>query len=95
MAVGVGASIGTLGFPNVLRGATAPEVLVGHLQPLSGFLAFDGQNHKRVELLAIDEINEAGGIKSLGGAKLKLLDADSEGKPNRAFVLEEGRIPLS
>jgi branched-chain amino acid transport system substrate-binding protein len=35
--------------------------------------------------LAVKEINEAGGIKSLGGAKFKVLDADSEGKPELAI----------
>ena len=30
--------------------------------------------------MAVEEINAAGGIKSLGGAKLVLLHADSQGK---------------
>jgi branched-chain amino acid transport system substrate-binding protein len=37
----------------------------------------------------VKEINDAGGIKSLGGAKLKLLDADSEGKPELAISAVE------
>ena len=40
-------------------------------------------------MLAVKEINDAGGIKSLGGAKLKLLDADSEGKPELAVSAVE------
>jgi len=52
---------------------------------LSGSLAFDGQEMRNGLLLAVKEINEAGGIKSMGGAKLKLLDADSEGKPELAI----------
>ena len=74
-----------VGFPNVLRGASPPDILIGHVHPLSGFLAFDGQEQKHAVMYGIKEVNDAGGIKSLGGAKLKLLDADSEGKPDRAI----------
>jgi branched-chain amino acid transport system substrate-binding protein len=35
--------------------------------------------------MAVDEINATGGIKSLGGAKLKVIDADTEGKPETAM----------
>ncbi len=79
------AAAGSLGFPHVLRGAAPPEVPIGHIHPLSGFLAFDGQELKNGLLLAVKEINDAGGVKSLGGAKLKVLDADSEGKPDLAI----------
>lgn len=80
---------GSLGFPNVLRGAAPPEIVIGHIHPLSGFLGFDGQELKKGLMLAIMEINDAGGIKSLDGAKLKLLDADSEGKPALAIPAVE------
>jgi|YNPNPStandDraft_1061719.scaffolds.fasta_scaffold00248_15 branched-chain amino acid transport system substrate-binding protein len=84
-AAGAVATVGSLGFPNVLRGAEPKEILIGHLHPLSGSLAFDGQELKNGLVLAVQEINAAGGIKSLGGAKLKLLDADTEGKPEKAI----------
>lgn len=84
-AAGAVATVGSLGFPNVLRGAEPKEILIGHLHPLSGSLAFDGQELKNGLVLAVQEINGAGGIKSLGGAKLKLLDADTEGKPEKAI----------
>ena len=32
--------------------------------------------------MAVEEINAAGGIKSMGGAKLTLVEADSQGKPD-------------
>ncbi len=84
-AMGVAAAaLGTIGFPNVLRGAEPKEILIGHIHPLSGALGFDGQELKKGLMLAVKEINDGGGIKSLGGAKLKLLDADSEGKPELA-----------
>lgn len=74
-----------VGFPNILRGATPPDILIGQIHPLSGFLAFDGQEMKHAVMYGIKEVNDAGGIKSLGGAKLKLMDADSEGKPDKAI----------
>lgn len=77
-----GAAIGgaaVLGFPAILR-AQAREVKVGHIHPLSGFLAFDGGLVVNGLTLAVEEINAAGGIKSLGGAKIALLGGDSQGK---------------
>lgn len=77
-------AIGSMGFPAILK-AAPKEIVIGHIHPLSGFLAFDGKELENGVKLAVTEINEAGGIKSLGGAKLKLLAADSEGKPDVAI----------
>jgi branched-chain amino acid transport system substrate-binding protein len=88
-AVGMAAAVGSIGFPAVLRGAEPKEILIGHIHPLSGALGFDGQELKKGLMLAVKEINDAGGIKSMGGAKLKLLDADSEGKPELAVSAVE------
>lgn len=85
MVIGSTATLGSLVFPNILRGAAPPEVLIGHIHPLSGFLAMPANEIKTGLLMAVSEINDSGGIKSLGGAKLKLVDADSEGKPDRAI----------
>jgi branched-chain amino acid transport system substrate-binding protein len=74
-----------LGFPAVLR-AQAAEIKVGHIHPLTGGLALDGNQLRKGLLQAVDEINGAGGIHSMGGAKLKLLDGDSEGKPETAIA---------
>ncbi len=82
---GAAAAASSIGFPNVLRGAAPPEIAIGHLHPLSGFLAFDGQEMRNAVMFGIKQINDTGGIKSLGGAKLKLLDGDSEGKPEKAI----------
>jgi branched-chain amino acid transport system substrate-binding protein len=60
----------------------AEDVKVGVLLPLSGSVAPIGQNNRRGHELAVDEINAAGGIKSLGGAKLVLVDGDTQGNPN-------------
>ena len=87
--VGTVAAVGSIGFPNVLRGAAPPEIVIGNIHPLSGFLAFDGQKLRNAVKLAVKEINDSGGIKSLDGAKLKLIDADSEGKPKLAIPAVE------
>jgi branched-chain amino acid transport system substrate-binding protein len=60
----------------------AEDIKVGILLPLSGSVAPIGQNNRRGHELAIEEINAAGGIQSLGGAKLVLVDGDTQGNPN-------------
>jgi branched-chain amino acid transport system substrate-binding protein len=68
------------GFPHVLR-AQATAVKIGLVHPVSGFIAFSGTQCRAGAKMAIEDINAAGGIKSLGGAKLEALLADSQGKP--------------
>lgn len=69
------------GFPYAVRGAEPKEILFGHIHPMSGALAESGRQIKRGLEFAIGEINDGGGVKALGGAKIKLLTGDSEGKP--------------
>jgi branched-chain amino acid transport system substrate-binding protein len=52
--------------------AQAKEVEVGLIAPMSGPWARQGQVMKMAADMAIESINQQGGIKSLGGAKLKL-----------------------
>jgi branched-chain amino acid transport system substrate-binding protein len=68
------------GFPYVVR-AKPKEVLIGQIHPLTGGLAQTGNGLKTGMVLAAEEINRAGGIKSLGGAKFKIIHGDSQGKP--------------
>ncbi len=79
-------AVATLGFPAVLRGAEPDPIRLGHIHPLTGFLAFDGEQLRKGLHLAVDEINRNGGIKALDGAKFELLDGDSEGKPEVAIT---------
>jgi len=58
------------------------EIPVGILLPLSGSVAPIGINNRRGHELAVEEINAEGGIKSLGGAKLTMIDGDTQGNPN-------------
>jgi len=76
-AIGVSA----IGFPAVLRAQPA-AVKVGLIHPVTGFIAFSGNQCRQGALMAIEDINNAGGIKSLGGAKLEGLLGDSQGKPD-------------
>ncbi len=60
------------------------EILIGSIHPLTGGMAYEGNNVVHAQQLAIDEINKAGGIKALGGRKLKLATGDSQGQPDKA-----------
>lgn len=62
--------------------AQAPaEVKIGVLVPMTGGSAADGDRLLKAHELAAREINEAGGIKALGGAKVRLVVADTQSKP--------------
>jgi branched-chain amino acid transport system substrate-binding protein len=60
----------------------AGEVLIGEILPLSGGVASLGSQLKVGAEIAIDEINAEGGIKSMKGAKLKLVLGDSKSTPD-------------
>ena len=55
------------------------EVVIGSVHPLTGALAGQGEMMNEGAQLAVDDINEAGGIESLGGDSLVLRDGDSKG----------------
>lgn len=57
-----------------------PEVRIGVLLPLSGPDAIDGENQRRAHELATEEINAKGGIKSQGGARLRMIYGDTLGR---------------
>ncbi|KMY68084.1 hypothetical protein AAU61_09795 [Desulfocarbo indianensis] len=60
--------------------ATA-KIKLGALFPLSGELKDKGQDSANGVRLAVEEINGGGGIESLGGARLEVIYADTQGKP--------------
>ena len=64
--------------------AQAATVKIGTVVPLSGPFAAIGNNIKAGADFAVDEINAAGGIKALGGAKLQLIAADAEDSVEKA-----------
>ena len=58
--------------------AQAPkDVKVAVVVPLSGPWARNGELHVKGAQAAIDDINAAGGVKALGGAKLRLVTVDA------------------
>lgn len=71
----------------------AQDVKIGILLPLTGSAASYSQRVKFGFDLAQEEINKAGGIKSLGGAKLNLIYADTQAKPE-VGVSEAQRLAL-
>lgn len=59
--------------------AVAEEVKIGVLMPLSGATATSGQYQLEGMQMAVDYVNENGGIESMGGAKIKLVVSDTAG----------------
>src|SRR5215469_8694257 len=60
------------------------EVEVALIVPLSGPWARQGQLERMGAEMAIDDINKAGGIKSMGGAKMKLIVSDAGDSAEKA-----------
>ncbi len=59
-----------------LRGYAAEPINIGALYPVTGSMAQIGQGCVNAAKLAVQMVNDAGGIKSLGGAKLNLIISD-------------------
>jgi branched-chain amino acid transport system substrate-binding protein len=73
------AAAATISFP-LVAGAQPKPVKVGILHPVTGALAYSGQQCREGALMAVEDINKAG-IKSLGGAKLEVLLGDAQSTP--------------
>jgi branched-chain amino acid transport system substrate-binding protein len=69
-----------LAMPGLVR-AQAPAIKVGILQPVTGALAQDGEYGRLGAEIALNEINAAGGIKSMGGARLQMVFGDARSNP--------------
>lgn len=88
------ASLGasTIGFPAVLRGAAPKEILIANIHPTTGPTAIDGMSLTQAVEMAVDLKNAAGGIKSMGGAKLKAVFYDTESNPKVGEAAAEKAI---
>ena len=80
-------------------GGSGETITIGSLHPLSGAAAADGQQMDNGAKLAIEAINEAGGIEALDGAQLELASADTQGAPEvgqseAQRLIEEGAVAL-
>lgn len=82
-ATGAAALVGGLSMPSILRAQTA-VVKVGVVEPLTGNLAYNGTQSAAGAKFAVDAINAAGGIKSMGGAKVELVVVDAQSRPEVA-----------
>ena len=72
-----GAASAALGAPGLLLAQPKP-IKIGLVHPVSGGLAYSGAQGRLGCQMAIDAINAAGGIKSMGGAKLEAALAEVE-----------------
>ncbi len=91
---GAGAAVAGMAIgqvPTILR-AAPKEILIGAVEPLTGTAAEAGQMATWGLELAVDHINKAGGIKSMGGAKLALKVVDSESKNEVGAMVAEKLI---
>lgn len=73
------AAASALAFP-LVGGAQPKPVKVGILHPVTGAIAYSGQQCREGALLALEDINKTG-IKSLGGAKLDAMLGDAQSTP--------------
>ncbi|NDU71082.1 ABC transporter substrate-binding protein [Actinomadura sp. DSM 109109] len=78
-AAGCGGSAPS-GAAGVAAGRDEGPVKIGALHPVSGANAVDGQQMRRGARMAVEAINAAGGIRSLGGRKVELETGDTQGK---------------
>ena len=65
------------------QGVSKDEIVLGSIQDLSGPLAGFGKQARLGMLLAVDEVNEQGGIN---GRKIKLIVEDSGYDPKKAVL---------
>ena len=80
----LGAAAGAAGLAGRARAQAPKEVEIAMLVPLSGPWARQGILEQMGARLAIEDVNNAGGIKSMGGAKLKLLELDTQDNAEKA-----------
>jgi len=80
MALGVAAAAA----PARVAAQQPKEVEVALVVPLSGPWARQGLLERMGADMAVDDINKSGGIKSLGGAKMKLIILDTGDSAEKA-----------
>src|SRR4051812_40515603 len=72
----LGAAAGALATPSIVRGQVQ-EVLIGAPNSLTGGFGEGGRQVIVGLQIGAEQINKAGGIKALGGARLRVLSADT------------------
>ncbi|HVY17068.1 MAG TPA: ABC transporter substrate-binding protein [Rhodopila sp.] len=75
---------GAASWPLIRSASAASEVTFAFVSPLSGAWAREGQLQLGGAQMAVDDVNAAGGIKSLGGAKVRLVTYDAGDSAEKA-----------
>ncbi len=78
--VGVASILLLLGLAAVPPSNAADEVRIGVLSPMTGPNAKFGAIQRNTLTMAAEDVNQAGGIKSMGGAKIRLVFGDTRGE---------------
>ncbi len=99
LSAAVGGTIAFSGFPTIIR-SEPKDIIVGAIHPVTGPAADIGTACRRAAELAVADINGRGGIRSLGGAKLKLLLGDNafkeeQGRMEAERIIKEGAVILT
>jgi branched-chain amino acid transport system substrate-binding protein len=89
LVIGGAAAVGLPSFSWRTLHAQPKEVKIGMIAPLTGTAARWGQSSYKGFQLAAEMINEQGGIKSMGGARVRIVVADTESKPDVAGIQAE------
>jgi len=84
LLLGGAAIAASAGFPSLAMAQNPREVKIAVGVPLSGAWARSGELHMKGAQLAVEDINAAGGIKALGGAKIKLIAVDAGDSTEKA-----------
>src|SRR5947207_15616219 len=85
--VTAGLALGAISLPALRVGtasAQAKSVKIAMIAPLSGPWARQGQLMRMGAEMALDDINQQGGVKALGGAKMELVVADAGDNTEKA-----------
>ena len=80
------AGTAALAVPSVLRAQPA-AIRIGMVHPVTGALADGGGRCRLGGQAAVADVNAAGGIKSMGGARLEAVLGDAQGRPEIAASL--------
>jgi branched-chain amino acid transport system substrate-binding protein len=83
---------GLTGSPTIIAKAASKNARIGVIFPFSGPASKIGDDMWRGLILAVEEINGGGGIKSLDGGKIELVKGDHEGKPEKGITEVEKLI---
>lgn len=76
LLLGAGAASVALSMPSIVRAQGAGDIKIAMLSETTGMFARTGNMLKIGAEMAVEDINKAGGVKALGGRKLKLVAED-------------------